>query len=164
MASALQRNIDAIETSNATDQRDAGWPAHLAGLITAVAGSMGFVLFHLVVFGLWIAAGMGLVPGIPRIDHGFSTLGMAASVEAIFLSTFVLISQNRMAAMSEKRADLDLQVSLLTEHELTRMAQLLRLLAEKQGVEIPSDRGLDEIERDIAPEAVMNEIELRRQR
>jgi uncharacterized membrane protein len=52
-------------------------------------------------------------------------LAMAASVEAIFLSTFILISQNRMQRLADRRAELDLQISLLTEHELTRAIQLL---------------------------------------
>ena len=52
-------------------------------------------------------------------------LAMIASVEAIFLSTFVLISQNRMAAAADKRADLDLQISLLAEHEVTSLVTLL---------------------------------------
>ena len=70
-------------------------------------------------FGFWIVANLDWVPGVPAWDPSFVVLAMAASVEAIFLSTFVLISQNRMAA--DKRADLDLQVSLLAEHEVTRL-------------------------------------------
>lgn len=58
-------------------------------------------------------------------DPTFVVLGMVASVEAIFLSTFVRVSQNRMAAQADKRADLDLQISLLTEHELTKVAELV---------------------------------------
>jgi uncharacterized membrane protein len=67
-------------------------------------------------------ANLGLVPGVPAWDSSFVALAMLASVEAIFLSTFVLISQNRMAAAADKRADLDLQISLLAEHEVTRLA------------------------------------------
>ena len=62
-----------------------------------------------------------LIPGVPRWDPSFVVLAMMASVEAIFLSTFVLISQNRMAAAADKRADLDLQISLLAEHEVTKL-------------------------------------------
>jgi uncharacterized membrane protein len=60
---------------------------------------------------------------------------MIASVEAIFLSTFVLISQNRMAALADKRADLDLQISLLAEHEISRIIALVTSIAERMGIE-----------------------------
>ena len=84
---------------------------------------------------------------------------MIASVEAIFLSTFVLISQNRMAAAADKRSDLDLQISLLAEHEVTRLAMLVSGIADRMGVETEADADLDEITRDVAPEAVLGELE-----
>jgi uncharacterized membrane protein len=84
---------------------------------------------------------------------------MWASVEAIFLSTFVLISQNRMQAAADKRADLDLQVSLLSEHELTKLTTLVAAMADRMGVRSEVDAELDEITQDIAPEAVLDEIE-----
>ena len=87
---------------------------------------------------------------------------MVASVEAIFLSTFVLISQNRMAAAADKRADLDLQISLLAEHELTKLTGLLAAVAERLGVPAEADPEIREIEKDVAPEAVLDEIEAKR--
>ena len=80
---------------------------------------MRFVYLHLALFGGWIIVNLGLIPGLRPFDPSFVVLAMVASVEAIFLSTFVLISQNRMAAAADRRADLDLQVSLLAEHEIT---------------------------------------------
>jgi uncharacterized membrane protein len=77
----------------------------------------GFVYLHLAVFGVWILINLGLVPGVGLFDPSFVILAMVAAVEAIFLSTFVLISQNRMAASDAKRAELDLQISLLAEHD-----------------------------------------------
>jgi uncharacterized membrane protein len=86
-------------------------------------------------------------------------LAMIASVEAIFLSTFVLITQNRMAAAADKRADLDLQISLLTEHELTRIATLLVDMAEQMGVKTDVDDELHQVQQDVAPDAVLDRIE-----
>ena len=83
---------------------------------------------------------------------------MIASVEAIFLSTFVLITQNRMATAADKRADLDLQISLLTD-ELTKMATLMDDMAKKMGVKTRVEGELREIEQDLTPEAVLDEIE-----
>jgi uncharacterized membrane protein len=99
------------------------------------------------------------VPGVPAWDESFVVLAMIASVEAIFLSTFVLISQNRMAVEADKRADLDLQISLLTEHELTKVASLLRQMADRLDVKPEAQDELEEISHDIAPERVLDEIE-----
>ena len=74
---------------------------------------------------------MGLVPRIPQFDASFVTLAMMASVEDIFLSTFILITQNRMASVADKRAELDLQISLLAEHEVTRLVTLVSAMAER---------------------------------
>jgi uncharacterized membrane protein len=84
---------------------------------------------------------------------------MAASVEAIFLSTFVLISQNRMAALAEQRAELDLQINLLAEHEITRLVQIVSMIADRLQVSIPSEVDLHDIKQDVRPEVVLNEIE-----
>ena len=79
-------------------------------------------------------------------------------MEAIFLSTFVLIRQNRMAA-ADKRADLDLHVGLLAEHELTKLVALVAALAERAGVRADADPEIEEVNTDVAPEAVLDEIE-----
>ena len=84
---------------------------------------------------------------------------MWASVEAIFLSTFVLISQNRMQAAADKRADLDLQISLLAEHEITKLAKLVAAMAERMGGRVEGDEERAEIQQNVAPEAVLDEIE-----
>jgi uncharacterized membrane protein len=78
-----------------------------------------FICVHAVIFGGWIVVNLGWTP-LPPFDPSFVVLAMVASVEAIFLSTFVLIMQNRLAALADERAELDLQISLLAEHEITR--------------------------------------------
>jgi uncharacterized membrane protein len=123
-----------------------------------------FVYLHLAFFGFWILANLGWVPGVPKWDESFVVLAMMASVEAIFLSTFVLISQNRMSAASDKRADLDLQISLLAEHEITKLTALVSAIADRVGVEVKGDDELDEIKQDVSPEAVLDEIEATRLR
>jgi uncharacterized membrane protein len=131
----------------------------VAGAITRFTGSMHFVYLHVVVFGLWIIINLGLVPGVPEFDPSFVILAMVASVEAIFLSTFILITQNRMSAAAEKRAELDLQISLLAEHEVTRLVKLLSAIADRLGIETEHDAEVEELKRDVAPEAVLDEIE-----
>ena len=84
---------------------------------------------------------------------------MIASVEAIFLSTFVLISQNRMAAAADRRADLDLQISLLAEHEITKLIVLASGIADHLKVNTVPEDELAEVTRNVAPEAVLDKIE-----
>lgn len=159
LSSVLERNIRAIAERRAKDERQATAQEKIAEVITRFTGSMLFVYFHLAGFGFWIIANLGWIPAIPKWDPSFVVLAMFASVEAIFLSTFVLISQNRMSASDATRADLDLQISLLAEHEITKVATLLAAVAEKLGVEVQADHEIDEISRDVAPEAVLDEIE-----
>jgi uncharacterized membrane protein len=85
-------------------------------------------------------------------------LAMVASVEAIFLSTFILISQNRMTAAADKRADLDLQINLLAEHEVTKLVALVSALADRVGIKTEVDAEVEELKQDVAPEAVLDEI------
>ena len=80
-----------------------GWQKRLADAITRFTGSMPFVYLHLLLFGGWIIANLPGVP-LPHFDPTFVALAMVASVEAIFLSAFILITQNRMTAQAEKRA------------------------------------------------------------
>ncbi|HEV3409752.1 MAG TPA: DUF1003 domain-containing protein [Chthoniobacterales bacterium] len=118
-----------------------------------------FVYIHLAIFGFWIIANLRWLPGIPAWDESFVVLAMVASVEAIFLSTFVLITQNRMAAAADKRADLDLQISLLAEHELTKVATLLSEIARHMGVTTKVEGELEEVKQDVAPDAVLDRLE-----
>ena len=85
---------------------------------------------------------------------------MTVSLEAIFLSTFVLISQNRSAALADRRSDLDLQTNLLTEHEITRVLRLTRAIADHLGVEIDENEAeFEELEQDVSPERIVEELE-----
>lgn len=131
----------------------------LAAAITRFTGSMAFVYVHLLIYGAWIAINLGLVPFIPKYDPTFVILATEASVEAIFLSTFVLISQNRQAATADRRADLDLHISLLTEHELTKLTEVVTAIASHLNVPIGDRTALEEAKLDIAPEAVLDEID-----
>ena len=155
----VERNISALLDRRREENRAKTFQDRLADRITRFAGSMTFVYLHLVIFGLWILINVGWIPIIPRFDPSLVILAMEASVEAIFLSTFVLITQNRMAALADKRADLDLQVSLLAEHEITRLITLVRAIAARMNIEASHDPELSELSRDVQPERVLDKIE-----
>ena len=163
MASVLARNIRMLEERRDREESSATLEERIAAAITRFSGSMRFVYLHVLVYGFWIIANLGIVPGIPQFDPSYVMLAMVASVEAIFLSTFILITQNRMSAAADKRAELDLQISLLAEHEVTKLAAMLSAVAERLGVATEVDREVEELKQDVAPEAVLDEIEERRQ-
>jgi len=123
---------------------------------------MAFVYLHLVLFGFWIVANLGWLPFVRAWDPSFVVLAMIASVEAIFLSTFVLISQNHMTAAADKRADLDLQINLLTEHEVTKLVAMVSELSKHFGLGQVAGREVEELKRNVAPEAVLDAIDQRK--
>lgn len=98
--------------------------------ITAFAGSPAFISGHAIVFAFWI----GLNHRPAAFDpFPYSLLNVLVSLEAIFLSGFVLMTQNRMTQQADRRAHLELQVNLLAEQELTAILQMLYALCQKAG-------------------------------
>lgn len=155
---ALARNIEAIVQRRKREERAASLEERAAAAISKFAGSMVFVYIHLAFFGAWIVLNLGIIGLVKPWDPSLVILAMFASVEAIFLSTFVLINQNRMAAEDDARADLDLQVSLLNEHETTKLLTLVEAIAKHLNVDTVADDELAELKRDVAPEAVLDKI------
>lgn len=165
MSKVVHRNIQALTEIRAREEQRKTASERLADLVTRFAGSMACVYAHAVIFGGWLVSNSGLVPGVTPWDPSpYVMLAMIASVEAIFLSTFILISQNRMQRVADRRAELDLQVGLLTEHELTRAIHLLDELTQRLGAPRPAEHELRDIKKDINPEEVAEEIERAEQR
>jgi uncharacterized membrane protein len=133
----------------------------LGDAIGGFAGSMKFVALHAAIFTFWLLVNLGILPVLPVFDpKPFMTLTLAVSLEAIFLSAFVLMKQNRMSKRAEARAQLDLQINILAEKEMTMALQMLRLIGARVGVrdeqlEIESAR----LSQDTQVEVLANEIE-----
>jgi uncharacterized membrane protein len=159
LGSVLGRNMARMEERRARQEAEASVSEKLSDRVTRFAGSMTFVAIHAVAYGLWLAANLGAIPGVKPFDPSFVVLAMEASVEAIFLSTFVLISQNRMMGAAAKQSDLDLQINLLAEHELTRLVTLVDAIATRMGIEVLPAGELDEIKEDVSPEAVLDGLD-----
>ena len=157
----LRKNISAISEMQRRDVAARNPQERISDSITRFSGSTLFVFLHVIWFGLWILLNIGLVH-IPRVSgfdpFPFGLLTMIVSLEAIFLSTFVLISQNRLAAASEKRAELDLQVNLLAEQESTKTLELLQLVAKKIGIECEDEETTAALLEPTDPELLIKEI------
>jgi len=113
--------------------------ARCARGLLRVAGTTTFAVAHLVWFVAWIAVNVRLVPGIRPFDpYPFNFLTLVVSLEAIFLSIWILISQNEMERLADRRAHLDLQINMLAEQESTAAIRMLQRISEHLGVK-PDD-------------------------
>lgn len=130
----------------------------VASLIARFCGSMRFVVIQAVLFALWI--GYNVVPGFDHFDpYPFTFLILVVSLEAIFLSSFILISQNHEMRISERRNQLDLQINLLSEQENTKMLQMLERIARRVGVHDHDDLQVRALEEATRPESLIEQIE-----
>ncbi len=130
----IRKNISAITDMHTQEAAQRTPQDRVADVITAFSGSMAFVYFHALWFGLWILLNVGLVhfPHVSEFDpFPFGLLTMIVSLEAIFLATFVLISQNRLSKVSERRAELDLHVNMLAEQKAAKTLDLLDHVAKQ---------------------------------
>ena len=158
LSKVIERNIRTILQLRTKAAHERSLQGRIADAITSFSGRMIFVYVHIVWFGVWILLNTGRF-GVPAFDpFPYGLLTMIVSLEAIFLSTFVLISQNRMGEETERRADLDLHIGLLTEHELTRVLQMLDVIQEKMGIVDHEDSELADLEMETKPEDVLAEI------
>lgn len=159
MAKVVERNIDALLERQNVEEVSKSFEEKIADTVTRFTGSMLFVYIHLVLFGIWIFWNTGVF-GLKPFDASLVILAMFASVEAIFLSTFVLISQNRSNKKADKRAELNLQISLLAEHEITRLITLNTAMAKKMGLQDAyEEEEIEELSQDVHPEKVMDTLE-----
>jgi uncharacterized membrane protein len=157
----IGENIDQLLERQRLDQVRRGWQLRLADAITAFSGSMLYVWLHVLWFGGWILVNMGLVPGVEVFDeYPFGLLTMVVSLEAIFLATFVLISQNRMQAAADKRAELDLHVNLLAERESTEILRKLARIEARLGIELhPEEHArIEELTQHTNPLDIVEEL------
>jgi uncharacterized membrane protein len=164
LSTIIERNIRTIIDLRLQAARTRSLQDRMADAVTSLSGRMVFVYVHILWFGVWILLNTGRV-GVHSFDpFPYGLLTMIVSLEAIFLSTFVLISQNRLSEEAERRADLDLHIGLLTEHELTRVLQMLDAIQDKMGIVDHEESELADLEMETRPEDVLAEIARLQQR
>lgn len=153
-----QRNVEAIRRLEKAAKEERTRSDLVAEAIANFCGSMVFVWVHVIWFGIWIF--INVMPGIKHIDpFPFTFLTLVVSLEAIFLSTFILISQNHDTRISERRNHLDLQINLLSEQENTRMIEMLQAIAQKVGADVDQDAHLQALSEETEPERLLKQIE-----
>ena len=136
-ADPMAYNVEAIAKLEHEELHRRSSGEKVSDFFVSLMGSMPFLVFHVVWFAAWFAVNLHAVPGVAAFDpFPFGVLTLIVSSEGVFLAIFILISQNRMARQSDKRAHLDLQVNILTEQEMTMMLRMQRRLCEHLGVEV----------------------------
>lgn len=144
----VRRHI--IKSIKAKADRQRSQSEKLADVMTRVFGSTPFLILNLLFFFIWVVINLNLFPNIAPFDpFPFNFLTMVVSLEAIILAIFVLISQNRAARVDDLREEIDLQVNLIAEEEVTKIMKMLTLLMEKNGIDISKDKELQKMLRPI---------------
>jgi uncharacterized membrane protein len=152
-----RENVTAMRRLEEAEQARRTFADRVASAIARFCGSMTFVWLHVAAFAAWI--GYNTLPWFHAFDpYPFTFLTLVVSLEAIFLSTFILISQNYEMRISERRNQLDLQINLLSEQENTKMLQLLEKIAKKVGAH-DSDPQIRALEEATRPESLAEQIE-----
>jgi len=153
---AIRENIEAVRKLESEFDELRSRSERIADAIGGFTGSLTFVLIHAALFACWI--GWNLLPGLRHFDpFPFMLLGLFVSTEAIFLSTFVLMKQNRMAKREDLRAHLDLQINLLSEREMTLVLQLLQRISTRLGVRL-STQEIEELTEEVSVESLASQL------
>jgi uncharacterized membrane protein len=153
-----EQNVQAIAKLEEAAKANRSRANRLADRVASFCGSMTFVWVHVFWFGGWVI--LNSLPGVNHFDpYPFTFLTFVVSLEAIFLSTFILISQNHETQLSERRNNLDLQINLLTEQENTKMLRMLERIAERVGAKTDDDPSLHVLDQATHPEKLIEQIE-----
>jgi uncharacterized membrane protein len=158
MADVTRENVRAMRRLEELGQSQRTFADRVAEGVARFGGNIVFVWVHAALFAAWIA--WNVMPGLPHFDpYPFTFLTLCVSLEAIFLSSFILISQNHEMRIAERRNQLDLQINLLAEQENTKMLQLLEAMARHLGVRNHADPEARAFEESMRPETLARQIE-----
>ena len=157
---ALRSRRQIIQSFAARFSEKRTFSERFADRFTRIFGNFKFLAFNFTWFTIWILWNLGVAPGVPIFDpYPFILLITIVSLEAIFLSTMVLISQNRSANIDRLRSEVDLQINMIAEQEITKILSLLSLVAEKHEVNIKEDPELQKMLKRVDLRSIEKKIE-----
>jgi uncharacterized membrane protein len=149
-------NIRSIVDVERRSQRARSWQQRISDRVTAMAGTLAFVLFHVALFSAW-AGWNALAPAHLHFDpYPYGLLNFVVSLEGVLVATFVLITQKRMSRLSDARDHLNLQIDLLAEQELTLLLRMMRRVSDRLGI-APDDADTEHAEK-LAAETNVSEL------
>jgi uncharacterized membrane protein len=161
----VQRNIQSIAQLEEEFEKERTTVDKVSDAVTRFAGSVRFIIAHGIIFGSWILLNIVLGPEHAPDPFPFQFLGIVVGVEAVFLSAFVLMSQNRTNRLNDQWAHVDLQISLLAEQETTQALKMLKRISDKLGLkdEVQADPELKELVEKTHVEQLVDELEKARE-
>jgi uncharacterized membrane protein len=144
--STIQRNVQEISKMEGDALQSRSAAERLGDFVAQKAGTVWFIGFHIVWFATWALLNSGTLAAVKPFDPlPYPFLTLIVSLEAIFLSLFILMSQNRASVHEDRRSHLDLQINLLAEHESSKTLELLKALCEHHGLACSQDPELVEL-------------------
>ncbi len=156
----FRRGVENLQSIKAEAKRHENWSERIADFFTSFSGSMTFAYIHAAWFIIWVLWNTGLIPGLPPFDpFPFGLLTMMVSLEAIFLSTFVLISQNREQKINTIRDEIDAQINLYQEQELTQVLRIVHRIEKHLGLQDDDEDSVQALERYVEPDDLFRQIE-----
>lgn len=162
----LHERRERIRSFKAKMDSERGITDRIADFMTVSFGTIIFFGVNAMFFAVWMMINTGLIPSMPAFDpFPYGLLTMIVSLEAIFLSVIVLISQNRAAHVAELREEIALQVNVKAEQEITKLLIILDSIHDHLGLPPEDDAelvmmkqrtDLDEIEKELVQEMKEN--------
>ena len=157
--SRMHRNIKEISRLEEEALKSRSRAQRFGDLVVQQCGRAWFIALHAIWFASWVVLNARLIPGVQPFDSfPYPFLTLVVSLEAIFLSLFILMSQNRSNRLADQRAHLDLQINLLAEHESTKTLELLQALCEHHGLACARDPEVNELLAQTKPEEIVKEL------
>ena len=154
----IGKNISAVERMRLSADKNRLFHQRVVDTLAEFVGGRWAVSLHLIGYGSWI---LHAGSRADRIMERLETIGLTASLESIFVTVLILSYQRRMDTREQRNADLHLQMSLLAEQEITRLARVTDAIARHLKIDAKELRDLDEVKEDVDPEKVLREIERR---
>lgn len=151
-------HLGAIRAIKAAHAGERNWIERGAARMTSLASSPWFFAIHILWFAAWIIVNSGVTPLAAFDPYPFGFLTMVVSLEAIFLSIFVLMAQGRESSIAELREELTLQVNLRMEAEVTKTLQLVAGLYTRLGHKVGDDPELREMLQPLDPQSIEREL------
>ena len=156
-----ESHIDSIVKQEEEALQRRAWSERLADAVGAFAGSLLFVSFHSTILIAWLLVNSGRILRVRPFDpYPFSLLGVIVAVEAVILSSFILMRQNRMMRRGERRDHLNLQVDLLAEKEITKLLQMVGAICGHMGLQnIMADKEIRDLSQNTSIESLSQTLE-----
>lgn len=152
-----------FKSFEAKSLRSRSFLTQIADDLTTICGSTPFLVSHILIFSGWILANLGYIPGIEIFDpFPFGLLTMVVSLEAIFLSIFILVSQNRSSYISTLRDEVHLGVNLIAEEEVTKILEVLADIRRELGIKKPDpqlEKMLERIDASYIERSILGQME-----